>query len=158
MRAALEALAAAAPGWLAGVIDASWQQVCGQRIDSARLPASETASAKLAVQYGRDGCHLLEAVCAPGAPGWLRELPAVQALRAIWVQQYYRSTTRAGRRWSGGRPACMACRPVNAASCRPMTPDARYSVKRDKGWAGYKVHQRRHATSRGATASARPRT
>ena len=27
VRAALEALAAAAPGWLAGVIDASWQQV-----------------------------------------------------------------------------------------------------------------------------------
>jgi len=26
VRAALEALAAAAPGWLAGVIDASWQQ------------------------------------------------------------------------------------------------------------------------------------
>lgn len=33
VRAALEALAAAAPGWLAGVIDASWQRVYGQRID-----------------------------------------------------------------------------------------------------------------------------
>ena len=30
LRAALEALAAAAPGWLAGVIDASWQQVYGR--------------------------------------------------------------------------------------------------------------------------------
>ena len=42
VRAALEALAAAAPGWLAGVIDASWQEVYGQRIDGWRLPASET--------------------------------------------------------------------------------------------------------------------
>ncbi|HEX9359639.1 MAG TPA: transposase, partial [Streptosporangiaceae bacterium] len=32
VRAALEALAAAAPGWLATVIGASWQQVYGQRI------------------------------------------------------------------------------------------------------------------------------
>ena len=43
VRAALEALAAAAPGWLAGVIDESWQRVYGQRIDNLRLPASETA-------------------------------------------------------------------------------------------------------------------
>ena len=85
VRAALEALAAAAPGWLAGVIDGSWQHVYGQRIDNLRLPASETARSKLAEQYGRDGYHLLEAVRAPGAPGSLRELPAVQALRAIWV-------------------------------------------------------------------------
>jgi transposase len=67
VRAALEALAAAAPDWLAGVIDASWQQVYGQRIDTLRLPASETARAKLAEQYGKDGYHLLEAVRAPGA-------------------------------------------------------------------------------------------
>jgi transposase len=77
VRAALEALAAAVPDWLAGVIGASWQQVYGARIDNLHLPASETARAKLAEQYGLDGYHLLEAVHAPGAPGWLRELPAV---------------------------------------------------------------------------------
>ena len=38
VRAALEALSAAAPGWLAGVIDPSWQRVYGQRIDNLRLP------------------------------------------------------------------------------------------------------------------------
>src|SRR5262249_23351248 len=83
VRAALEALAAAAPDWLAGVIDASWQQVYGQRIDQIRLPAGDTARQELAVRYGRDGYHLLEAVGAPGAPGWLRDLPAVVALRMI---------------------------------------------------------------------------
>jgi transposase len=85
VRAALEAVAAAAPDWLAGVIDDSWQQVYGQRIDEIRLPESETRRTALAVQYGKDGCHLLEAVRSPGAPSWLRELPAVEALRAIWV-------------------------------------------------------------------------
>src|SRR2546425_953309 len=50
VRAALEALASAAPDWLSGVIDASWQQVYGQRIDGMRLPASESARRGLAVQ------------------------------------------------------------------------------------------------------------
>src|SRR5690242_6136144 len=55
VRAALEALAAAAPGWLAGVIGVSWQQVYGQRIDDIRLPDSAAGRAELAVQDGRDG-------------------------------------------------------------------------------------------------------
>jgi len=63
IRAAPEALAAAAP------------QVDGQRIGQIRLPGSETRRKALAVQYGKDGYHLLEAVRAAGAPAWLRELP-----------------------------------------------------------------------------------
>jgi transposase len=89
VRAALEALAAAAPGWLATVIDASWQQAYGQRIEQFRLPAGKAKRAELAVRYGRDGYLLLRAVHGPGAPGWLAGLPAVQALRRIWVQQFY---------------------------------------------------------------------
>jgi transposase len=91
VRAALEALAAAAPGWLATVIDASWQEICGQRIDGMRLPASEAERKELARQYGADGLLLLEAARGPGAPGWLRDLPAVEALRQVQVQQYYRT-------------------------------------------------------------------
>jgi transposase len=45
VRAALEALAAAAPDWLAGVIGSSWQQVYGQRIAGLRLPAAKAARA-----------------------------------------------------------------------------------------------------------------
>src|SRR5437588_5064134 len=45
VRAALEALAAAAPGWLATVIGASWQQVYGQRIEGMRLAEGKTARA-----------------------------------------------------------------------------------------------------------------
>ena len=69
VRAALEALAAAAPGWLAGVIDGSWQEVYGQRVDDFRLPDSTARRADLAVRYGRDGYHLLRQVHRPGAPG-----------------------------------------------------------------------------------------
>jgi transposase len=142
VRAALEALAAAAPGWLAGVIDASWPQVYGQRIDNMRLPEAEAARRELAVAYGRDGYRLLEAVRAPGVPGWLGELPAVEVLRQVWVQQYYRVIDEHGekvmRREAGltrqGLP------PGRTRIVSPYDPAARYSEKHGQGWEGYKVH------------------
>jgi len=140
VRAALEALAAAVPGWLAGGIDGSWQQVYGQRIDNLRLPASEAARKKLAEQYGRDGYHLLEAVQAPGAPGWLRELPAVAALRVIWVQQYYRIIDERGEKVIRREAREHGVPPGRLKIVSPYDLDARYSEKRGKGWEGYKVH------------------
>jgi transposase len=136
VRAALEALAAAAPGWLAGVIDASWQRVYGQRIDELRLPESQTAREELAVQYGRDGYWLLEQVHAADAPGWLAELPAVQALRRIWIQQYYRDGEKVIRREERehGLP------PGRDRIVSPYDRDARYSEKHGMSWLGYKGH------------------
>jgi hypothetical protein len=98
VRAALEALAAAAPDWLAGVIGASWQDRYGQPIDQIRLPASQAKRDALAVEYGRDGYRLLEAVRQDGAPGWARDLPAVAVLRQVWVQQYTGRSAKPGRR------------------------------------------------------------
>jgi transposase len=139
VRAALEALAAAAPGWLATVIDASWQRVYGQRIDNMRLPGSQAARGELAVQYGRDGYWLLEQVTAAGAPGWLRELPAVQVLRRIWIQQYYRDISQDGekvirREEQHGLP------PGRDRLASPYDLDARYAGKNGMGWTGYKYH------------------
>jgi hypothetical protein len=93
LRAALEALAAAAPGWLAGVIDSSWQEVYGARVDDLRLPESQARRRELMARYGKDGYWLLEQATGPGAPAWLQELPAVQALRRIWIQQFYWEVT-----------------------------------------------------------------
>jgi transposase len=142
LRAALEALAAAAPDWLAGVIDASWQQVYGARIDNLRLPEGETRRRELMVRYGTDGYWLLEQVHGPGAPAWLRELPAVQALRRIWVQQFYREVTGSGQevRRREKLPEGDGLPPGRDRLISPYDLDARYSVKRDHGWGGYKVH------------------
>ena len=139
VRAALEALAAAAPGWLAGVIDASWQRVYGQRIDDFRLPRSTARRADLAVRYGRDGYLLLRQVHGPAAPGWLRELPAVQALRRIWVQQFYLQAGEGGEKviWRGDEQGLP---PARSRLVSPYDTDARYAEKRGKGWTGYKVH------------------
>src|SRR5258708_3647847 len=140
VRAALEALAAAAPGWLAGVIDVSWQQVYGQRIDQIRLPASQARRDALAVQYGRDGYHLLEAVRGPGAPGWLGDLPAVQALRQVWIQQYYRVIDERGEKVIRREASEHGLPPGRTTIVSPYDTDARYSEKRGNSWLGYKVH------------------
>jgi hypothetical protein len=95
LRAALEALAVAAPAWLAQVIGPSWRDVYGARIDNLHLPDSATKRAELMVGFGRDGYHLLDAVHGPDAPGWLRELLAVAALRLIRIQQFYRDVDNA---------------------------------------------------------------
>ncbi len=142
LRAALEALAAAAPDWLAGVIDESWQQVYGARVDDLHLPESQASRQDLMVRYGADGYCLLEQVHGPGAPAWLRELPAAQALRRIWIQQFYREVTD-GRQEVRRReklPEGDGLPPGRDRLISPYDLDARYSIKRDHGWGGYKVH------------------
>jgi hypothetical protein len=140
VRAALEALAAAAPGWLAGVIDASWQQVYGQRIEEFRLPRSQAARAELAVRYARDGYYLLEQACSAAAPPWARELPAVRALRLILLQQFYRETGEGGEKVTWREDSEHGLPPGRARIVSPYDPDARYGEKRGTGWPGYKAH------------------
>ena len=112
------------------------------RIDSLHLPESETRRRELMIRYGTDGYFLLEQVNAPGAPAWLREVPAVEALRRIWVQQFCREVTD-GRQEVRRReklPEGDGLPPGRDRLISPYDLDARYSVKRGHGWAGYKVH------------------
>jgi hypothetical protein len=97
LRAALEALATVAPTWLEGVVPEQWYDRYGQCARYWRLPRAKAARAKLAVTVGVDGFALLEAVYAADAPTWLRQVEAVQTLRVVWIQQYYRD--RNGLRW-----------------------------------------------------------
>ena len=141
LRAVLEALAAAAPSWLATVIEASWAERYGARIENLHLPASQTKRRELAVVYGRDGYLLLDALDDPGSPGWLRDLPAVAALRRIWIQQYYRSINEHGAQEVVRREASEhGLPPGRTRLISPYDLDARYSEKRGTGWGGYKVH------------------
>jgi transposase len=140
VRAALEALAAAVPDWLASVIDASWQQAYGQRVCDLRLPEGKDARARLAERFARDGYHLLERVMAPGAPPAARDLPAMEALRLVLVQQFYRDDGPGGGtvRWredgEDGLP------PGRRRVVSPYDLDARYGEKRGEKWLGYKAH------------------
>ena len=69
VRACVEALAVAAPGWLLTVIDVpDWAKRYGARVDSWQLPTSQAKRTQLAQTYGSDALTLLRAVYAPQAP------------------------------------------------------------------------------------------
>ncbi|MET7540316.1 hypothetical protein [Streptomyces sp. NPDC005507] len=61
------------------------------------MPASATKRDALALTYARDGFALLEAAYDPRSPHWLRELPALQTLRVVLLQNYTRTVGRDGR-------------------------------------------------------------
>ncbi|MCA1821132.1 MAG: IS1182 family transposase [Pseudonocardia sp.] len=138
LRAALEALSAAAPDWLATHIDVHWVQRYGARADSYRLPQGQDKRTTMAVQVGADGFDLLEALHADHAPAWLREVPSVVVLRTVWITQYHRTITD-GRQEVAWRED-KDLPPSRQRICSPYDTDARYATKRGSGWEGYKVH------------------
>ena len=75
-------------------------------------------------------------IYAPTAPHWLRELPAVDVLRQIWLQQFYATPAGKPVRWR----AADDLPPSTQLICTPYDADARYSQKRQTIWTGYKVH------------------
>ena len=144
VRAVLEALAAAHPGWLE-------QRVCvsdfarryGTPMTSWRPSASQAQRDKLAIAYARDGYALLEAVYDPSSPGWLREIPAVETLRRVLVQNYTRTISANGKevvRRREKEPEGDGLPPGHIRIASPYDTDARWGVKRDTFWLGYKLH------------------
>ena len=143
VRACLEALTVAAPHWLATVIDvAEWAHRYGPRVDGWRLPTSAAKRDRLATVYGADAVALLRAIVAPSAPVWLRELPAVQTLRIMLVQNYHITTDRRGREVIRRREADTdGLPPARVRITSPYDTDARWAAKGDDlFWNGFKVH------------------
>ena len=136
LRAALNTLAAAAPDWLQARIQPGWADRYGVRFGDRRLPQNEADRQTLMETIGADGRCLLTAIYDPSAPGWLRELPAVEVLRCIWIQQFYVSETPESTH-------CRALEDVPPAELNinsPYDPEARFSQKRSTTWIGYRVH------------------
>jgi transposase len=144
VRAALEALAAAHPAWLEQRICVSdFARRYGTPMTSWRPPVSQAKRDELAIAYARDGYALLEAVCGPEAPPWLREVPAVDVLRQVLVQNYTRMITEDGREVVKRRekePDGDGLPPGHMRIASPYDTDARWGVKRDTFWLGYKLH------------------
>ena len=73
-------------------------------------------------------------IYAADAPAWLREIPAVQILRRIWIQNYVWVEGQLHWRDNDHLP------PGNQFINSPYDPEARYGKKRETRWTGYKVH------------------
>jgi hypothetical protein len=144
VRAAVEALAAARPGWLEQRICVSdWTRRYGTPVTSWRPPASQAKQDELGIAYARDGYGLLEAVYDTTAPAWLAELPAIDVLRRVLLQNYTHTITEDGREVIKRRerePEGDGLPPGHARIASPYDLDARWGVKRDTFWLGYKLH------------------
>ena len=77
----------------------------------------------------------METIYAPDAPVWLREIPAVQTLRRVWIERFSREDEGVEERGDAqGRPSSAGM------ISSPDDPDARYATKRTTAWTGDKVH------------------
>lgn len=68
------------------------------------------------------------------APLWLREIPAVEILRQVWIQQFWVEEGQIRWRPNGHIP------PASRLISSPYDTQARMSIKRDTVWTGYKAH------------------
>lgn len=133
-RAALNSLAMVAPSWLKEQWQEAWIERYEHRVEDYRLPDGKQARQAYAIIIGKDGASLLDALYAEGAPVWLREIPAVQTLRCVWVQNFYWEEGDLHWRDLSNTPAAGAL--INS----PSDPEALFAQKRETQWVGYKVH------------------
>jgi len=128
MRFALNSLAVVAPAWLLSEVEAHWVERYGHRIEENRLPKSEGERLVLAQQIGEDGRKLLTAIFDSLSPAWLREIPAIEVLRRIWVQNYFVEDEYL--RWREAENLPPATLFINS----PYDPEAHRGKKRTTFW------------------------
>lgn len=127
-------LATVAPEWLSFVASLDWFERYGTRIEASRLPQNTAEKEQWVLQVGMDGHELLAKIYSPNTPEWLRQIPAVEILRRVWVQQYYIEVGQVFYRQTDQLP------PPSQRIASPYDIQARIRKKRDTTWVGYCVH------------------
>ncbi|MFK8185261.1 MAG: IS1182 family transposase, partial [Phormidesmis sp.] len=134
LRAALNALAVAAPEWTVAHSEPEWVERYSERMEDYHLPKAESKRIAQAEVYGKDGLLLLDAIFDELSPLWLREIPAVEILRRVWIQQYHCQNNKIRWRKQTDAP------PASIMISSPYDCDAHYAKKKTTSWVGYKVH------------------
>jgi transposase len=134
LRRVLDDLARVAPNWLLAQVTPDWFDRYGARFEAYRLPEKQSEREALQLQIGQDGSQLLTAIYSDQAPIWLRELPAVEVMRQIWIQQYYVEDGQIKWRDDKNLP------PHKLLIISPDDIEARNRTKRETNWNGYAVH------------------
>ena len=134
MRKTLNDLATVAPEWLLEQVTPDWFDLYGPRFDCYRLPQSKSEVGELQLQIGRDGHHLLEAIYSEEGLDYLAEIPSVQIMRQVWMQQYYYQNGQLKWRTRKQLP------PNKLLIESPYDFLARNRTKRKTNWTGYVVH------------------
>ncbi len=134
LRAALNSLAVVVPEWLRSQVPAEWYERYGTRTEEYRFPKEASKRQALTEQIGADGWWLLSAISTADAPAWVWEVPAVEVLRCVWVQQFWMD--EGILRWRSDKDIP----PASILISSPYDPEAHLSIKRSTVWTGYKVH------------------
>jgi transposase len=134
LRAALNALAAVAPGWLRQQAPPEWFDRHAARVEESRLPKGQEARHAHAELIGGDGYRLLDALRRDAGAVWLWQVPAVEVLRRVWLTQFYSEGDRV--RWRTATDLAPAGQRINS----PYDAEATFGNKRSITWIGYKVH------------------
>lgn len=105
------------------------------RAEEYHLPKGEEKRKEYACIVGKDGHKLLDSIYNANAPKWLREIPAIETLRQVWVQQYYICPQALiFRAEEQGMPTSSIM--INS----PYDTDATYAKQGSSSWVGYKIH------------------
>jgi transposase len=138
LRHALNQLAVHAPDWLRTHVEPAWGERYGRRITEYRLPQADAERQALVETIGQDGYRLLELIYQDASPSELRNLPSVQTLRQMWIQQYYRCDDPSAPvlRWRTRDEQPPSAQIISS----PYDVEARCKTKRDTTWIGYAVH------------------
>lgn len=139
MRRALNELAEAAPEWVQAMAKPEWFERYGRRFEQIRLPKEKAEREAWLEAIGADGMYLLEAVRLSAQAEQLHQLPGVEFLRRMWIQQYWVEIQEDGRqhlhvRDDENQP------PGEQRLHSPYDEEARFSAKRAFEWVGYKTH------------------
>ena len=134
MRYALNDLATQAPIWLKSWVSSEWFDRYSQRTSNTLLPKAKMKRQQWAEQVGEDGLFLLAQVYRAEGEPQLAELPSVEMLRQVWVQNFYQENRQVRLRKPKDQP------PSSQRISSPYDAAVRYSSKRNVSWAGYKVH------------------
>jgi transposase len=105
-----------------------------RRVEDERLPTKQAARDALALQTGQDGTTLLATIFSEKAPAWLREVPAIDVLRRVWLQNYLWQDEQLCWRENDNIP------PASQFISSPHDLEAHYARKHTTQWIGYKLY------------------
>ena len=100
----------------------------GVRLEDSRLPSGEEDRQAWVQSVGQDGAILLHALFEPGAPAWLAEVPAVEILRRVWVQNYQWSEGKLSWRSTENIPPAALYISSPFESSRPLQQEAYHQL------------------------------
>jgi transposase len=136
MRFTLNNLATLLPDWLASQLPPEWAARYGPRAEEYRLPHTKPARLAYAQQVGQDGLWLLAQIERDEQAARLWQLPAIDILRRVWIQQFRLVDGQLVWRVENQDELPPSAQLISS----PYDIEARFSRKRTTTWVGYKVH------------------